>query len=255
MPPRSAEPITDEAPVLLSRDLAAGRGSVRVLTLNRPAKRNALNTELVRELGGALQNAESDESVLAVVLTGNGPSFCAGGDISELRNNPRERECVLTRSRLLGELLAFLPRMSVPVVAAVDGAALGAGAALALAADMTIAGTRALLGYPEIRDSVVPTLVLPQPVHLLGRKLAFELLTTGRRLTADEAREHGLVNSVVASEDLLDAAIDVATRWAEPAPEAMRETKRLFYRVADLPADAALRTGIDMTAVAWTPRT
>ncbi|MEV6909188.1 enoyl-CoA hydratase/isomerase family protein [Amycolatopsis sp. NPDC051071] len=223
---------------------------VRILTLNRPDKLNALDTALTRALRDALDDADSDPEVRAVVLTGNGRGFCAGADLSEFSAlTPENPGAVLERAALTAGLQTRTQRMGTPVVAAVRGAAVGGGAGLAIGADMVVAGTDLRFGYPELRHSLVPALVMTGLVRHLGRKLAFELISTGRLLTAAEAFEHGLVNRVVEPEDVLSAALEIAAGWAAVEPQALSAAKDLFYRVADLPTDAAMRAGQDVNAL------
>jgi enoyl-CoA hydratase len=114
---------------------------------------------------------------------------------------------------------------------------------------MVVAGTDLKFGYPELKHSIVPALVMTGLVQHLGRKLAFELVSTGRLLTAAEAFEHGLVNRVVAPDEVLPAALEIAEHWAEVEPRAIAAAKDLLYRVADLPTDAAMRAGQDVNAL------
>jgi methylglutaconyl-CoA hydratase len=251
--PREDVPIHDDSH-LLSADLPAPAGVVRVLTLNRPWRRNALNTALLQDLVAALESADQNDDVRAVVVTGSGAMFCAGGDVKEFVGHSDARERMIERAQLLTRLLTLLPAMSTPVAAAVNGAALGAGAALALAADLVIAGRDAVLGYPEITDSVVPAVVMAGAVRHLGQKLAFQMLTQGRRLDATESLTHGLVTTVVTPDRTLDATVEAALTWAQVEPGALSETKRLFYRVAELDLEAGVRAGLDVTAATWNPR-
>ncbi|WP_410664572.1 enoyl-CoA hydratase/isomerase family protein [Amycolatopsis sp. lyj-84] len=232
--------------ILLTED----HDRVRVLTLNRPDKLNALDTALTRALRDALDDADLDPAVRAVVLTGNGRGFCAGADLSEFSAlTPEQPDAVLERAALTAGLQTRMQRMGTPVVTAVRGAAVGGGAGLAIGADMVVAGTDLRFGYPELRHSLVPALVMTGLVRHLGRKLAFELISTGRLLTAAEAFEHGLVNSVVEPENVLSAALEIAAGWAAVEPRALSAAKDLFYRVADLPTDAAVRAGQDVNAL------
>ncbi len=232
--------------ILLTED----HDRVRVLTLNRPDKLNALDTALTRALRDALDDADLDPGVHAVVLTGNGRGFCAGADLSEFSTlTPEQPDAVLERAALTAGLQTRMQRMSTPVVTAVRGAAVGGGAGLAIGADMVVAGTDLRFGYPELRHSLVPALVMTGLVRHLGRKLAFELISTGRLLTAAEAFEHGLVNRVVEPENVLSAALEIAAGWAAVEPRALSAAKDLFYRVADLPTDAAVRAGQDVNAL------
>jgi enoyl-CoA hydratase/carnithine racemase len=233
-------------PVLLAED----RGPVRVLTLNRPEKLNALDTRLTQDLADALAAADADRDVRAVVLTGAGRGFCAGADLGEFSDlTPDQPDAVLRRAALTADLQVRMQRMSVPVVSAVRGAAVGGGAGLTIGADMAVAGTDLKFGYPELKHSIVPALVMTGLVRHLGRKLAFELVSTGRLLTAAEALDHGLVNRVVDPDDVLAAALEIAERWAAVEPRAIGAAKDLFYRVADLPTDAAMRAGQDVNAL------
>lgn len=234
------------ADVLLVED----REAVRVLTLNRPDKLNALNTALTGALSTALTAAEDDSRVRAVVLTGAGRGFCSGADLSEFSAlTPDDPDAVLERAALTARLQTQMQRMGTPVVSAVRGAAVGGGAGLAIGADMTVVGTDLKFGYPELRHSLVPALVMTGVQRHLHRKLAFELITTGRLLSASEAAEHGLANQVVEPDQVLDAALETAQRWAAVEPRALRAAKDLFYRVADLPTDAAMRAGQDVNAL------
>jgi enoyl-CoA hydratase/carnithine racemase len=241
-----AAPSEPEADVLLVED----RGPVRVLTLHRPDKLNALDTALTRALSDALAGAEEDTEVRAVVLTGAGRAFCSGADLSEFSElTPGRPDAVLERAALTARLQTQMQLMGTPVVSAVRGAAVGGGAGLAIGADMAVAGTDLKFGYPELRHSIVPALVMTGLQRHLGRKLAFELVSTGRLLGAAEAAEHGLVNRVVAPDEVLGAALETAERWAAVEPRALRAAKDLFYRVADLPTEAAMRAGQDVNAL------
>lgn len=249
--------------VLLTEDRAVPLGSgcgergpaaVRTLTLHRPNRRNALDTELIAELLGALETAERDTRVRAVVLAGAGRVFCAGGDVKEFANAPDPRDRMVGRARLLTRLLTFLPAMTTPIVAAVAGAAIGAGAALALAADVIVAGDDVVVGYPEIKDAVVPAGVMASALRDLGRKLSFEMLTQGRQLGADELAALRLASRVVAPDQAIPVAVEKAENWARLDPVALSETKRLFYRVAELPMEEGFQAGLNVTAATWRPR-
>ncbi|MET9263246.1 enoyl-CoA hydratase/isomerase family protein [Amycolatopsis sp. NPDC004079] len=230
--------------------LTENHDAVRVLTLNRPDKLNALDTALTRALDTALDEAGRDPSVRAVVLTGAGRGFCAGADLNEFSSlTPDQPEAVLERAALTARLQTRMQQLPVPVVSAVRGAAVGGGAGLAIGADLVVAGSDLKFGYPELKHSIVPALVMTGLVRHLGRKLAFELVSTGRLLTAEEALAVGLVNQVVEPSEIVPAALAVAQRWASVEPRALAAAKDLFYRVADLPTDAAMRAGQDVNAL------
>ncbi len=234
------------AEVLLAED----RGAVRILRLNRPDKLNALNTALTQALLDGLEAAERDGAVRAVVLTGEGRAFCAGADLAEFKDlTPQQQHLVLARADLTCRTQSAMCRMGKPVVAAVRGSAIGGGAGLAIGCDMTVVGTDLKFGYPELKHSIVPALVMTGLQRQLGQKVAFELFSTGRLLGAEEVRALGLANRVVAPEQVEAEALGIAEAWCAASPQAMAAAKRLFYRVADLPYDAAMAAGRDVNAI------
>lgn len=226
--------------ILLTED----RGAVRIVTLNRPHKRNALDTPLTQALLDALTAADADPAVRAVVLMGAGPGFCAGADLAEFRDlTPAQAGRVATRAALTNRTQSVMQGMAKPVVSAVQGAAMGGGAGLAIGADMMVAAEDCRLGYPELRHAIVPALVMTGLQRHFGRKLAFELVSLGRILTAGELLALGVANRVVPGAELLPAALAIAETWAEANPRAMAAAKSLLYRVADLPTDLAMAEG------------
>ena len=218
------------------------RGAVRILTMDRPEKRNALNSELTESLLGALRSADQDESIACVVLTGAGLGFCAGADLSEFKalQDPQAAE---RRAELTMQLHLAFPEMSKPVVTAINGAAMGGGAGLAIAGDMAVMAQGAKLGYPESKHGIVAAIVMANLVRQVGRKAAFELVSMGEPVDAARALQLGMVNSVVPDAELLKEALRIAERLAAVPGPAMKETKRLFHEVADLPLAAALERG------------
>jgi enoyl-CoA hydratase/carnithine racemase len=217
---------------------------VRVLTMNRPDKRNALNTALTQALLDALRAADADESVGCVVLAGAGPGFCAGADLSEFKDlTPDQGARVEARAELTMQLHLVFSKMQKPVVTAVQGAAMGGGAGLALAGDMAVMAEGAKLGYPETRHGIVAAIVMANLVRQAGRKAAFELVALGEPIGALKAAALGLVNRVVADEQLMDEALKLAERLAAVSRPAMAATKQLFHEAADLPLEAALEKG------------
>jgi enoyl-CoA hydratase/carnithine racemase len=224
----------------MSALLIEDRGAVRVLTMNRPEKRNALNAELRQHLLDALHSAERDDGVGAIVLTGAGPAFCAGADLAEMKAPPEPRSA----ERLL-ELNLVFSRISKPVVSAINGAAMGAGAALAIAADLAVMAEGAKLGYPETRHGIVPTLVMANLVRQVGRKAAFELVALAEPVDAARALALGMVNRVARQEEVVPLGVALAGKLASLPRPAMAQTKRLFHEVADLALEAALARGLD----------
>ncbi len=224
--------------------LIADDGAVRVLTMNRPEKRNALNMALSEALLDALRAADDAAEVRAIVLTGAGPAFCAGADLSEFATlTPANEALVERRADLTRNLHGVFSHLTKPVVTAINGAAMGGGAGLALAGDIAIMSATAKLGYPEVKHGIVAAVVMANLVRHAGRKAAFELLATGEPIDAVHALALGLVNRVAVPDQLMDEALRSARALAAIAPEAMAATKALFYRVAELPFDEALREG------------
>jgi len=224
--------------------LVEDRGAVRVLTMNRPEKRNALNSELTRALLEALQRADEEENIGCVVLTGAGQGFCAGADLTEFKGlqDPRAAE---ERAELTMQLHLAFPRISKPIVAAVNGAAMGGGAGLAIAADIAVMAASAKLGYPEAKHGIVAAIVMANLVRQVGRKAAFELVALGEPIGAERALQLGMVNRVAPDQEVFAQAMLLAEKLAAMAPATRAETKRLFHEVADLPLAAALERGRD----------
>jgi enoyl-CoA hydratase len=224
--------------------LIADDGAVRVLTMNRPDKRNALNLALSEALLEALQTADSLPAVRAIVLTGAGPAFCAGADLTEFADlTTANAALVERRAELTMKVHGAFSHLTKPVVTAVNGAAMGGGAGLALAGDLAVMATTAKLGYPEVKHGIVAAVVMANLVRHAGRKAAFELLAVGEPIDAARALALGLVNRVVPPGGLMDEALKLARAMAAVAPQAMGATKSLFYRVAELPFDEALAEG------------
>ena len=224
--------------------LTEDRGAVRVLTLNRPEKRNALDTALTRALLEALRATDEDEGVRAIVLIGAGPAFCAGADLSEFKGlaDPKAAEA---RAELTMSLHLIFSKLVKPVVTAINGSAMGGGAGLAIAGDLAVMGEGAKLGYPEAKHGIVAAIVMANLVRQVGRKSAFELVALAEPIGAARALELGMVNRVVPDARVLDEAVALAERLAAMHPPAMAMTKRLFHEVADLPLEAALEKGRD----------
>jgi enoyl-CoA hydratase/carnithine racemase len=224
--------------------LIENRGAVRILTMNRPEKRNALNADLTKALLENLREADRAEGVGCVVLTGAGQGFCAGADLTEFKGlqDPRAAE---ERAELTMQLHLVFPKISRPIVAAINGAAMGGGAGLAIAADIAVMAASAKLGYPEARHGIVAAIVMANLVRQVGRKAAFELVALGEPIDAARALQLGMVNRVVPDPELFSQAMSFAEKLAAMTPAAWAKTTRLFHEVADLPLAAALERGRD----------
>ena len=219
---------------------------MRILTLNRPDKRNALNTALTQELLDALRAADVDDAVGCVVLTGAGQGFCAGADLAEFKDlTPDKAHLVEARAELSMQLHLAFAKMAKPVVTAINGAAMGGGAGLAIAGDMAVMAEGATLGYPETKHGIVAAIVMANLVRQAGRKAAFELVGLGEPVDARRALALGLVNRVVPPAQLLEEALAIAQKLAGVSRPAMALTKQLFHQAADLPLESALERGRD----------
>ena len=224
--------------------LVENRGAVRILTLNRPEKRNALNSELTQALLDALRAADADESVGCIVLTGAGQGFCAGADLSEFKDL-QQALAAENRAELTMQLHLAFSQIRKPVISAINGHAMGGGAGLAIAADLAVMAEGAKLGYPEPRHGIVAAIVMANLVRQVGRKAAFELVSLGEPVDAQQALRLGMVNRVTSAENVVGEAVAIAEKLAAVKREAMAETKRLFHEVVDLPLEKALERGRD----------
>jgi enoyl-CoA hydratase/carnithine racemase len=224
--------------------LTENKGPVRIITLNRPEKRNALDTALTRDLLETLRATDADEGVRCVVLTGAGPAFCAGADLSEFKGL-KDPQAAETRAELTMQLHLAFSKMITPVVTAINGAAMGGGAGLAIAGDLAVMAQKAKLGYPETKHGIVAAIVMANLVRQIGPKAAFELVALGEPIDAARALELGMVNRVVAAGKLMKEALGFAQKIAAVSRPAMSQTKRLFHEVVDLPLPVALERGRD----------
>lgn len=234
--------ITD-GPVLVSQD-----GRVCTITLNRPEARNALSKELLEQLSSALDRAAEDPDVGAIVLTGNGQAFCSGADLKEGARNLGDDafQANYDRSTQSMQVHRQLPRLSKPVIAAVNGPAVAGGCGLAMSCDLVFAGEGARFGYPEVNRGLVAAMVMVSLSRLVGRRQALDLLLSGRLIPADEAKELGLINTVVADENVVTAAQAYAAELAAKPASALQYTKDLYRQVQELDYDRAMEYARDL---------
>ena len=224
--------------------ITENRGAVRILTMNRPEKRNALNSDLTQGLLDALRAADADASVGAIVLTGAGQGFCAGADLTEFKDL-QAGVAAENRAELTMQLHLAFSQIRIPVVSAINGHAMGGGAGLAIAADLAVMADSAKLGYPEAKHGIVAAIVMANLVRQVGRKAAFELVSLAEPVDAQRALQLGMVNRVCSLNDVLPTAVVLAEKLAGVKRVAMAETKRLFHEVADLALAPALERGRD----------
>lgn len=214
--------------------LVESRDHVRVITINRPRARNAINREVTDLLGKALRDADNDGNIRAIVLTGAGTAaFCAGADLKALAAGKRI-DATDRDARRWGFAGVVEHPVSTPIIAAVNGFALGGGTELVLAADLAIAVDTARFGLPEVKRGIYAAAGGAfRLANQLPPKLAMEYLLTGESMDAARAAELGLINRVVAADELLSAATTLAEQIAANAPVAVQATKRLARGIID----------------------
>ncbi|HLZ00222.1 MAG TPA: enoyl-CoA hydratase-related protein [Candidatus Angelobacter sp.] len=207
-------------------------GGVATITLSRADKRNAISYELIDDLLAAFNRA-AQSPAQAVILTGAGKAFCAGMDLENLQQlTGRTHEQNLKDSETMGALFLTLYDFPKPTIAAVNGAAVAGGTGLATLCDFTLAVPEAKFGYTEVRIGFVPAIVSGFLITNIGEKRARDLLLTGRIFSAQEAHTLGLVNEIVAPEQLLVRANELAAQLMENSPASLRATKSLLSSFA-----------------------
>src|SRR6476659_9639058 len=210
-------------------------GRVGIIRLNRPEARNAVNGDLANGVEGALDEWEDDDTIQAVVITGNGPTFCAGADLKLIAAG-KGGEMATAKGNFAGLVRRNYPK---PIIAAVNGPAFAGGFEIVLACDLVVAADVAQFGIPEVKRGLFAAagalIRLPKRIPLA---LATELAITGDPIDAHRALQLGLVNRVVPAADVVDAALELAARITANGPLAVQATKRLMYDEVG-PGDAA----------------
>ncbi|MEL6765700.1 MAG: enoyl-CoA hydratase [Pseudomonadota bacterium] len=202
--------------------------NVALIRLNRPSAMNALNSELMRELGEALTKADADDEVGAIVITGNEKAFAAGADIKEMR--PKSFTDAFREDFITAEW-ETVTRIRKPVIAAVAGYALGGGCELAMMCDFILAADSAKFGQPEINLGVMPGAGGSQRLtRFVGKSKSMDMNLTGRFMDAAEAERSGLVSRLFPADSLVDEAVAVAQKIADKAPLAVMATKEAVNR-------------------------
>lgn len=223
-------------------------GGVQTITLNRPDKRNALNSQLIEELTEALKAAAGDRCGV-LILTGAGTAFCAGLDLEHLRTmtakTPEEHR---KDSEEVARVLRTLYDFPKPTIAAVNGAAIAGGTGLATVCDFTLAVPEAKFGYTEVRIGFIPAIVSSFLLRQVGEKRTRELLLSGRIIKAPEALELGLVTRIVPDQDLMPEAEKLAQSLLRNSPESMSAIKRLLSGHARARLDAEIEEAIEWNA-------
>ncbi len=234
MPAQTARAPTPQPPILLQENV----GSIRLLTLNRPAARNSLSEGLIAELHGALKQIHDDNSVRAVVIAANGPAFSAGHDMKELtaRRSDADRGRayfgqVMSACSAMMLAVVHLPK---PVVAAVQGIATAAGCQLVASCDLAVASEAAGFATPGVDIGLFCSTPMVALSRNIPRKQAMEMLLTGEPISAATAKNIGLVNRVVAAGTERDAAIALAQKVALKSAYTVKLGKEAFYRQAEM---------------------
>ncbi|MFP5246689.1 MAG: enoyl-CoA hydratase/isomerase family protein [Thermoanaerobaculia bacterium] len=210
---------------------------IRTITIDRPKVLNALNAQTVAEIGAAFEAARDDENVKCVIVTGAGEkAFVAGADINELAQmTPVTGKTVAEKGQRVFRAIERFPK---PVIAAINGFALGGGCELALACHIRIASEKAQLGLPEVSLGIIPGYGGTQRMaRLLGKGKALELILTGDRIGAAEAERIGLVNKVVPAEALMQEAVTMASNIAKRGPLAVRAAIEAVMSGSEMPFD------------------
>ena len=236
--------MTQQSPVLVSRS-----GYVTTITINRPEQRNCLNRETIEKLSKAFHDLVSDPAVRCAVLRSSGTeAFCAGADLRELIDNPLpDARRALFNS--VAKLVEAVHRCPVPVIAAVRGFALAGGCGLAAACDMTIAGTDAIFGLPEVGIGLAPMVVLAPISRVVNQKTLSAMVLTGQRITAEDAFRAGLVTRVI-SNDNFDSEIErTCSELCKQSPDALRASKAAIIDVAEKEYFSFLRELADRSAL------
>jgi enoyl-CoA hydratase/carnithine racemase len=216
-------------PILLRRDSE----NIATLTLNRPAARNALSMGLMEALDAELAATAEDRAIRVVIIAANGPAFCAGHDLREIRADPT-RTAYEAVFALCSRLMQRIVRLPKPVIARVQGVASAAGCQLVASADLAVAADTARFATPGVDIGLFCSTPMVALSRAVGRKAAMEMLLTGDMVPAARARELGLINRVVPEADLNDATRALARQIADKSPLTVAIGKEAFYRQAEM---------------------
>lgn len=221
-------------PILLQAD----QDGARILTLNRPQSRNALSDALIEELHNALKKAAADESVRVIIIAANGPVFCAGHDLREVRAKSGIEDFRELFNRC-SEMMLCITTIAKPVIAAVQGTATAAGCQLAASCDLAIAANTAAFATPGVHIGLFCSTPMVPLSRNVSRKLAMKMLLLGELLQAPDAAAAGLINESHPAEEVLPRCLEIAKAIAEKSPLTLAIGKEAFYRQLEMPlADA-----------------
>lgn len=221
----------------MSELIVSRQQRVLLVTLNRPAARNALNNALLTQLVNELDAAATDTSISVCVITGNARFFAAGADLNEMA----EKDLAATLNDTRPQLWARLQAFNKPLIAAVNGYALGAGCELALLCDVVVAGENARFGLPEITLGIMPGAGGTQRlIRSVGKSLASKMVLGGESITAQQAQQAGLVSDVFPSDLTLEYALQLASKMARHSPLALQAAKQALRQSQEVALQAGL---------------
>lgn len=235
----------------MTRVTAETSDGVYTITLNRPEKRNAIDTPMVEELLQCLEHADLSTDVRVVAIRGKGKDFCAGADLKELLASadfPSERNA--ENALHLGEVFIRIRKLPQPVVAVVHGRALAGGCGLATACDVVLARSDAQFGYPEITRGFVPAMVMTMLRRAVGEKTAFDLVATGRLLSAADAERLGLISRSISPSAFESEVADMLRGFAGNSASALALIKKQLYELEGRTFEESIRLGAEVNALA-----
>ena len=228
------------------------QNQVGFITLNRPLKRNALNWAAMEAIAAILQEISSRDDLCALILVGEGDAFCAGGDLFELHNYASRADGERL-ANLMADALAMLAKLPIPVIAAMEGPAVGGGAEIALACDLRVMAQSAQIGFPQIRLGIIPTWGgLGRLLELVGYARAFAWLSTGGMLDSQEAFGSGLIYRVVPDGQALSAARTLAQEYSAWDRATLHALKSMLHAHLSLPTQEATALERSVFADLWT---
>lgn len=224
---------------------------LRILKLNRPEKRNALNVDLINALKSALNDADVDKNLRAIIISGEGKDFCSGADLSALQKISESDVLEnLEDAESLMELFVLMRKVQIPVIAAVQGRALAGGCGLATACDIVLASKSAQFGYPEVKIGFVPAMVMAILRRNLSEKIAFEIITQGFNFSSDEAYDFGLINRVFEDETFENDVQEYVSVYEKVSRSAVILSKKLLYQMDGMNFDTAIEVGAEVNTIA-----
>lgn len=236
---------------MYSKILHEVRDGVVRITLNRPDKRNALDSELIEEVKRAAGDAAQNAECRVVLLAGAGKDFCSGADLAGLEKSAQSGVLEnMDDARHMAELFRMMRNHPRPVVAAVQGRALAGGCGLATACDIVLASESAQFGYPEVNIGFVPAMVMAILRRSVSEKAAFELVASGEIISAARAQALGVIQQVYPEARFAAEADAYVARLASKSTSAIMLSKRLLYQMDAVSFEAALEAGIQTNAIA-----